>query len=435
MAAEDTQNQEPTKDSSQDEADSSALGMSDDDFLNMDPPEESETPEDDSESQGEASDSDTGTGTDADTGTDPDKETPEADTQAQPGSEAEAGEGNNEGTTDEGNSDPQSGQTGDDSTELANSESGKAEESDPAGENKNPDGDGTDSAGQAGSQDQAIDYAGEYAKLLAPFKANGRDISVKNVDEAVKLMQMGANYNKKMQGLKPTLKIAKMLEGAELLDPNEINYLIDLKNKNPEAIRKLVKDAGINPMDLDTDAENHYVPTQRNVSDQEIELDSVLDELENSPGYSRTVEVVSKQWDEQSKQIIAKEPHLLRFLNRHVEDGIFDQISNEVQRERLFGRLTGLSDIDAYKQVGDSLHQAGKFTTKKPDSNAAGNSGSESNPNPVVIPPKQKPDDSKLNERRRAAGSSKPAAARAAPKEFNPLSMSDEEFEKFSETL
>ena len=38
-------------------------------------------------------------------------------------------------------------------------------------------------------------------KLFAPFKASGVDMQVRSVDEAVQLMQMGANYQKKMQNL------------------------------------------------------------------------------------------------------------------------------------------------------------------------------------------------------------------------------------------
>ena len=95
------------------------------------------------------------------------------------------------------------------------------------------------------------DYKAEYQRLLAPFKANGKDIQVTSVDEALTLMQMGANYNKKMAALKPNLKVLKLLDTHGLLDENELNFLIDLKEKNPKAIMKLVKDSGIDPMEMD----------------------------------------------------------------------------------------------------------------------------------------------------------------------------------------
>ena len=36
----------------------------------------------------------------------------------------------------------------------------------------------------------------QLAKLFAPFKANGRELKIESVEEAVALMQMGANYSK-----------------------------------------------------------------------------------------------------------------------------------------------------------------------------------------------------------------------------------------------
>ena len=89
-----------------------------------------------------------------------------------------------------------------------------------------------------------VDYKAEYDRLVAPFKANGREITVKSVDDAIALMQMGANYNKKMSALKPNLKLMKLLENNGLLDETKIGFLIDLEKKNPDAINKLIKDSG-----------------------------------------------------------------------------------------------------------------------------------------------------------------------------------------------
>ena len=52
----------------------------------------------------------------------------------------------------------------------------------------------------------------DYKRILQPFKANGTEVQVRSVDEAIQLMQMGANYTKKMQALQPNLKVLKTLE-------------------------------------------------------------------------------------------------------------------------------------------------------------------------------------------------------------------------------
>lgn len=277
------------------------------------------------------------------------------------------------------------------------------------------------------SDQSAVDYEAEYKRLLTPFKANGREIAVKSVDDAIALMQMGANYNKKMAALKPNLKLMKLLENNGLLSEEKIGFLIDLEKKDPAAINKLVKDSGIDPMDLDAEKASGYKQTAYTVDDREIELDTVLDELQGTPSYNRTLEIVSTKWDGASKQVIAGNPQLLKVINDHVQSGIYDLISKEMDNERVFGRLNGLSDIEAYRQVGDALHAKGAF-----NSLAQGSSQNQQKPAAalVVVTPKPKVEDDKLKDKRRAASSTKPAAPTSVPKDFNPLSLSDEEFSK-----
>ena len=276
----------------------------------------------------------------------------------------------------------------------------------------------------------AIDYKAEYERLVAPFKANGRDMSVTSVEEALTLMKMGANYNKKMAALKPHLRLLKVLENNSLLDEEKIGYLVDLDKKSPEAINKLVKDSGLNPMDFDAEKAGEYKPTKHSVDDRELELDNVLDELQDSPVYARVLQVISKEWDGPSKQIVANNPGLLKVINDQVANGVYDIITAEIQRERVFGRLSGLSDIEAYRQVGDAIHARGGF-------NHLGSSQGKTKTEEVVVVPKPKKDeDDKLKEKRRAAG----IASSAAPvskqtNEFNPLAMSDAEFAKVAANL
>jgi hypothetical protein len=272
-----------------------------------------------------------------------------------------------------------------------------------------------------------VDFESEYKRLLAPFKANGRDISVGSVDDAIVLMQMGANYNKKMAALKPTLKLMKLLENNGLLTEEKVSFLIEVDKKSPDAINKLVKDSGLNPMDFDAEKAGEYKPKIHSVDDREMDLDTVLEELQDTPSYNQTLQIVSKQWDGPSKQVIADSPQLLKVINGHVASGIYGLISAEVERERVFGRLNGLSDIEAYRQVGDAIQARGGF-------NHLGSSQAKTNTPPVVVTPKpKKVDDDKLNAQRRAASSTKPATPAAVLKEYNPLGLSDEEFMKVAD--
>lgn len=281
----------------------------------------------------------------------------------------------------------------------------------------------------AAQEESAIDYKKEYEKLLAPFVANGKEIRVNNVADAVSLMQMGANYNKKMAALKPNLKLLKLLESNGLLSEERVGFLIDLEKKNPDAINKLIKESGIDPMDLDAEKANDYKPTVRTVDDKELELDAVLEEIQDTPSYSKTIQVVGKEWDAASKQTVANSPSILKIINNHMQSGVYDVIQEEIERERMFGRLQGLSDIEAYRQVGDAIQARNGFAHLNVNANGQ---WQQTSANPRVVQPKpKKVDEEKLKEKRRAASTAKPTGSN--PKvagDFNPLALSDEEFSK-----
>jgi len=274
---------------------------------------------------------------------------------------------------------------------------------------------------------KSINYEAEYKRLLQPFKANGRDVTVDTVDDAISLMQMGANYNKKMAGLKPSLKILKLLENNGLLSEEKLSFLIDLDKKNPEAINKLVKDSGLDPMELDAEKAGEYAPKTHSVDDRELELDSVLDDIQGTPTYNRTLDVISKEWDSASKRTVAGQPQLLKVINDHMASGIYDQINTEVERGRMLGHLNGVSDIEAYRKVGDAIQANGGF-----DHLGVPQERSKEEAPIVVTPKTKKVNDPALKDKRRAAGSTPAAAPTAPAKDFNPLSMSDEEFSKLA---
>lgn len=265
-----------------------------------------------------------------------------------------------------------------------------------------------------------------YAAITAPFKANGRDIQVGSAEEARQLMQMGANYNKKMQAMRPHLATLRTLENAKIGEA-ELNFLIDVHNGVPEAINKLVKDRGIDPMDLAPEKADGYKPGNHKASNAEVELDAVLHELQGSDGLAQTLNIVSKQWDADSRGVVAKHPQLLKLLNDHVESGFYEQIAAEVERERTFGRLSGLTDLEAYRQVGDAMAAKGAFASAK------GSSPSDQRTTgapAVVTPDPKKADDSKRNAQKRGVAPVKGKATATQNPDFNPLSLSDEDFMK-----
>jgi len=289
----------------------------------------------------------------------------------------------------------------------------------------------TDSGSEEEESDETglavVDYKSGYEKILAPFKANGKDIQVGSIDEALTLMQMGANYNKKMAALKPNMKLLKMLEKNKLLDEDKLNYLIDLDKKNPGAVSKLLKDSELDAYELSNkEEETEYTPGNYGVSDKEVELDRVLEEIESSPSYDTTMDIVGNQWDNESRQILVDSPEIIKVINDHVALGVYDQITKTVEKERMLGKLGGLSDIAAYKTIGDAIQAQGGFAQhqKPPKAEQRVSSGDE-------LSNRRK--EQKLKSKRKAASPTKssPSGSKSL-NDYSPLEMSDEEFEKVS---
>lgn len=278
------------------------------------------------------------------------------------------------------------------------------------------------------SEEEASELSSEdfVKQITSPFKANGKEMQVESVEDVVRLMQMGANYNQKMHAMKPSMKILKTLEKNGLLDESKLNFLIDLDKKNPEAIAKLLQDGEIDPRDLDSldeGEEKNYEAPDYSVGDAEMKLNDVLTSIESTDTYDRTMDVVGTKWDDQSRQLVAKEPQLLTVINDHMASGVHDLISTEVDRARMLGRLDGMNDLEAYQAVGDQLHKAGGF-------NHLNGGTKETETTVTTRTPKTKKSDAKRNAKKRAASPTKASKGPAPLTDYNPLNMSDEEFEK-----
>ena len=213
------------------------------------------------------------------------------------------------------------------------------------------------------SSDSATDYESQYKKIVGtPFKANGKEITVDSADDAIKLMQMGANYHKQMQQLKPAKRIIAMLEQAGMLDENKLNHAIDIMSGNSAAIHKLIQERNVDVSDLYSDSEVDYTPNQHQVTDERIELDTLFNELNSTSHGQRVLQEVAGTWDEKSRYTIGQTPEILRLLGNQIESGIYDVIVAEVDKQRMLGNIPANAPmLQAYEQVGKYLQANGRL--------------------------------------------------------------------------
>lgn len=271
-----------------------------------------------------------------------------------------------------------------------------------------------------------FDYKAGYEQLMAPFKANGKMITPRSPEEAISLMQMGANYTRKMQELQPYRKVMLMLENNGLMDEGKLSYLIDLDKKNPEAIKKLVKEAGIDPLDINPEEEVNYQAGNHRVSDAEAAFATELDDLKSTPEGQATLGVIAQTWDEASKEALFENRGLLQTIQSQRENGMYEIIANEIHRLQMLGQIpTGTPFIQAYNNVGNQLAQQGAFNQliRKPEP-----------AKPVVTAPVATrvvtPKPTVTHSEQASAASPSRAAPRKVEQFINPLAMSDEDFAK-----
>lgn len=207
-------------------------------------------------------------------------------------------------------------------------------------------------------EESSINFENEYNKLIGvPIKGAGKEITLANADEAIKLIQMGMGYHKSMEQMKPAKRIIAMLENNDMMDEDKLSYAIDLINKNPKAISKLVSESEFDSYEVDEEETKSYKPTDYSVSSETIALDNALKDISDTPSYAKTVQVIARQWDAGSRDIIKRNPNTIAIINDHIATGLFDTVSNEVERQRMLGNIpSGLSDLEVYKLVGDNLY-------------------------------------------------------------------------------
>jgi hypothetical protein len=262
----------------------------------------------------------------------------------------------------------------------------------------------------------SVDYQDFYTKVMKPFKANGREITPRDINDIISLMQQGANYTKKMQLMAPMRRTVESLNKANI-DEEQLNFLIDVHKGDKEAIKKLLEKHKLDPMDIDLDSVN-YKPKNNMISDADMEYSNMLEDIQSS--LPKIQEIMSSKWDTKSKQKLLSDPNLVRALHEEIEHGRFDIVQNRLELEKTFGRYKNVSDLEAYIDLVAKMNQENQAS----NTNNASNNGNSKPTNTYKQPI---PDKSKA-----APVRAKVTSNKATLTQKDILSMSDEDIEKLN---
>jgi hypothetical protein len=299
--------------------------------------------------------------------------------------------------------------------------------------------------GEQGQQ-QYVDpqvYKDTYDQIFAPFKAAGREFQVRDVNEAVSLMQKGVDYTRKQQALKPRLMEMRALEEQGMLGSN-LNYAIDLFKGNPQAIAKLIKEKNIDinqivPQQTTnefgetvTQPEKPYVPNNYSVSPAQFELQETFDSLKANGTYDSTMDAVANM-DSASKDVFAKNPKYLTALSNLIQSGLYEEIKQEVEHAKIVDdpRIRGKNDFEAYDVLG--AYVLAKYQKQAPAAQTQQYPQAQQQPAYAPPPQQQQYQQQRYIVEQRKQGVA-PVRQGIAPQKpmYDPLACSDEEFNKIN---
>jgi hypothetical protein len=274
------------------------------------------------------------------------------------------------------------------------------------------------------SSKDAIDF---FDKVSAPFKADGRDMQVRTPEDVIRLMQMGVNYSRRMQEMKPLRAQDQMLKTNGLNDPAKLNFLIDLSKGNKDAIKKLLKDHSIDPIDIDTSSEDSpYRATDYQGDPKDLAFDDAIKETMAQDGGRDLISDINKDWDNVSKEALRDQPSIFQNILAQKRSGVYSKIKTELEYQRSLNFLNNVPFLQAYHQVGEAMQKAGVFDEvpqAQPKAKALGTGTRKAAPTPKQPTP---------NVSSATPPRSVPAVAGGQNVEPDYSSMSDEDFKKLA---
>ena len=285
----------------------------------------------------------------------------------------------------------------------------------------------TENTNSTETEPTEVDYKAFYESVTKDFKAAGKIMpGVKDPDKFIKALQMATDYALKTAALKPVLKKAKMLEDVT---DEEFSEMLDFRKRNPEVIKKALKEAQLDPLDLDLE-DIQYTPQSKIMSDADYEFKETIEKLsqEDAVAFQRTQNIVLNELDSTSKTTVLSNPHILSALQSEVASGRFEKIQAQALQLKAFGGYNNVPDIELYSYIASEMDKQALQKQGIQNNLTAGEMNSPVT-NTVQTKPSVSVVDPELEDKRARAGIQiKPTTP--VVKKYDPTELSDEEFMK-----
>ena len=134
-----------------------------------------------------------------------------------------------------------------------------------------------------------------------------------------------------------------------------------------EANKKVIKDRGIDPLEMDLD-DIKYVNRNTLPSDAQMLIEEVSAQARDLGVEDKFHRVLTKDFDDESLQEFIKEGAVRRDLIQHLKDGTYDIVQDEIRKMELLdsnGELDSLSTVNKYRMAVKRLSAANSAKAQK----------------------------------------------------------------------
>lgn len=189
------------------------------------------------------------------------------------------------------------------------------------------------------------------------FRANGQDFEFTQ-DEMLAQFEtvfgQAMDYTQKMQKIAPYRKMISALE-SEGVSHDQLNIAISALKGDKSAIQELLKLNEIDNYDLTPEeGETPYTPTDYGKNETQLGIEEVTRKIETDEEYPITVDIIDKQWDNDSREVIASNPGMIQGLHNDVKSGVYDKVAPAAMKLKVLDGNTK-SDLEYYMLAGEQL--------------------------------------------------------------------------------
>ena len=289
-------------------------------------------------------------------------------TDGTPAIEEESTEVNTENTEESENEDYEDTDQGSDEEEEEETDQNNDDSSEDTSENSESDQEENSHNNSEESNDESDNTSSEpnykefYEQVaLAKFTANGKEVEgFKDPADLIRAQQMLHGYSDKMKVFKEYKPFLKALEERKLTtDADKFNLAMSIVDGDPEAIKKVLKEKGIDPLELDLE-DIRYTEKNTLPSQAQMLIEDTYEQAENLGVGDKFTKVVNKDWDIKSLQELVTNNAVRADLLQHLSDGTYDIVSNEIKKMELLdatGVLNGMTSIDKYRLATERIYK------------------------------------------------------------------------------